>query len=145
MNGGTSGVRLLMAITKKSARLETSTGSVSHHTVGEGDVPRTLAQGMAEQEPAAFLESVPALSRGLIARVLAGSASPRQAIKAFCLTCTHYNRDEITHCPVWRCPLHAYRPRWSSALAEGRDPAEESGSKGSPSHGHLRKRLQPLV
>ena len=112
--------------TRKSARLETSTGSVSHHTVGEGDVPRTLAQGMGEQERAAFLGSVPALSRGLIARALAGTASPRQAIKAFCLTCTNYDRNEINQCPVWRCPLHAYRPRWASALAEGSDPGEES-------------------
>jgi hypothetical protein len=77
LNGGTSGVRLLMAITKKSARLETSTGAVSHPPVGEGDVPRTLAQGMEEQKRAAFLDSVPPLSRGLIARSLASSASPR--------------------------------------------------------------------
>ena len=73
---------------------------------------------------------MPALSRGLIARSLAGTASPRQAVKAFCLACTHYNRDEITHCPVWRCPLHAYRPRWPSALAEGSDPSDESVSDG---------------
>jgi hypothetical protein len=83
------------------------------------------------------LESVPALSRGLVARSLAGTASPRQAIKAFCLTCTNYDRDEITCCPVWLCPLHAYRPRWPSALAEGSDPGEESGSDGVTPYGHL--------
>ena len=76
-------------------------GPVVHSTVDKGKVPHAVAQGIEEQERAAFVESVPALSRGLIARSLTGTASPRQAIKAFCLACTHYNRDEITHCPVW--------------------------------------------
>ena len=53
--------------------------------MGKGKVSRAVAQGIEEQERAAFVESVPALSRGLIARSLAGTASPRQAIKAFCL------------------------------------------------------------
>jgi len=74
---------LLMAKTSKTARLETSTGSVSHDTVGQGKIPRAVAQG--EQERAAFLDSVPPLSRGLIAGAVAGTASPRQAVKAFCL------------------------------------------------------------
>jgi hypothetical protein len=117
-----------MANTSKGASRGTSAGSVSHDRVGK--VPRAVAQGFEEQERAAFVEGVPALSRGLMARALAGAASPRQAIKAFCLACTHYDRDEISHCPVWRCPLHAYRPRWPSALAEGSDPSEESVSEG---------------
>ena len=86
---------------------------------------------------------MPALSRGLIARALAGTASPRQAIKAFCLACTHYDRDEINHCPVWRCPLHAYRPRWPSALAERSDPGEESVSEGVTSTGTSESAYNP--
>ena len=113
-----------MATTEKSACFSKS-GCRSHPTVSRGKVTSAEAHDREQQERAAFLESVPSLSRGLIARSLAGSASPRQAIKAFCLACTQYDRDEITHCPVWRCPLHAYRPRWPSALAEGSDPGEE--------------------
>ena len=122
-----------MANRSRTARLGTSTGSVSHNSVGKGKVSRAVAQGIEAQERAAFVESVPALSRALIARALAGTASPRQAIKTFCLTCTNYDRDEITCRPVWRCPLHAYRPRWRSALAEGSDPGEETVSDGETS------------
>jgi hypothetical protein len=118
-----------MATTKKSACVSKS-ACRSHCTVGRGKITGAEAHDREQQERAAFLGSVPALSRGLMARALAGTASPRQAVKAFCLACTHYNRDEITHCPVWRCPLHAYRPRWSSALAEGSDPSDESVSDG---------------
>ena len=118
-----------MPTTEKSACLSKS-GCRSHRTVGRGKVTGAEAHDREQHERAAFLGSVPALSRGLIARALTGTVSPRQAIKATCLCCANFDRDEITHCPVWRCPLHAYRPRWPSALAEGSDPAEESGSDG---------------
>jgi hypothetical protein len=39
-----------------------------------------------------------------------GTASPRSAIKAQCLICVGYNRDAITHCTGYSCPLWAYRP-----------------------------------
>lgn len=39
-----------------------------------------------------------------------GSASPRQAIKAMCLTCTGYERDTIRNCTGYACPLWSYRP-----------------------------------
>jgi hypothetical protein len=131
-----------MATTEKSACLSKS-GCRSHRTVGRGKVTGAEAHDREQQERVAFLDRVPPLSRGLIARSLGGTASPRQAIKAFCLTCTNYDRDEITHCPVWRCPLHAYRPRWPSALAEGSDPSDESVSDGITPTGN--SELQPLV
>jgi hypothetical protein len=125
-----------MATTEKSACLSESTGCRSHRTVGRGKITSAEAHDREQQERAAFLDRVPPLSRGLIARSLAGTASPRQAIKAFCLACTHYNRDEITHCPVWRCPLHAYRPRWS-------DPGEESVSDGITPTGNSESGCNP--
>ena len=48
--------------------------------------------------------------RGVIRAALQGSASPRQAIKAHCLTCTNYQREEVKRCPVVVCPLWRYRP-----------------------------------
>jgi len=39
-----------------------------------------------------------------------GDCPPRQAIKAQCLHCTGYDREGITHCTGYSCPLWAFRP-----------------------------------
>ena len=45
-----------------------------------------------------------------LAQAFSGSASPRAAIKAMCLTCTDYDRASIKECTGFSCPLWAYRP-----------------------------------
>jgi hypothetical protein len=57
-----------------------------------------------------FLEKTPVLYRPALERAFIGKASPRGAIKAMCLSCACFVREEITHCQVTLCPLHAYRP-----------------------------------
>ena len=52
----------------------------------------------------------PALSQQIVARALHGSSSPRQAIKARCLQCSNFQREEIAHCSVVTCALWQYRP-----------------------------------
>lgn len=59
---------------------------------------------------AAYVATAPQSCRGVLERALAGAASPRQAIKAKCLACTNWQRDEIAQCAVTLCPLHRYRP-----------------------------------
>ena len=39
-----------------------------------------------------------------------GTASPRAAIKSFCLECCAYVRKEVTNCTALACPLYLYRP-----------------------------------
>ncbi len=46
---------------------------------------------------------------GYLAAV-SGKASPRNAIKAFCLECMGYVRGEVTNCDTIDCPLNLYRP-----------------------------------
>jgi hypothetical protein len=48
--------------------------------------------------------------RGVVQKAAEGQASPRAAIKAFCLYCTGYLRAEITNCTARQCPLWNYRP-----------------------------------
>lgn len=31
-------------------------------------------------------------------------------IMAYCLNCTEGSKDEVTNCPVTKCPLHSHRP-----------------------------------
>ena len=48
--------------------------------------------------------------RGVVRRAYAGAASPRTAIKAFCLQCVGYMREDVARCTALACPLHGYRP-----------------------------------
>lgn len=54
------------------------------------------------QPPSSFL--------GTYERALEGSASPRNAIKAFCAECCGYDREAVRTCPATACPLWRYRP-----------------------------------
>lgn len=64
------------------------------------------------------IANTPALSRLLVARALDGTASPRKAIKARCLQCSNYQRDEIANCTVYCCALWQFRPFQDKAEAE---------------------------
>ena len=61
-------------------------------------------------EQVSFISTQPVTVRAGLARSFAKTASPRAAIKAMCLSCCHSDRDEVAHCTVMLCPLHAYRP-----------------------------------
>lgn len=53
---------------------------------------------------------VPAKYRPLQLRVLHGTATPREAIKAMCLECLGWERNEVAHCTSMDCPNYLYRP-----------------------------------
>jgi hypothetical protein len=48
--------------------------------------------------------------RGTIQKAFDGTASPRAAIKAMCLTCTGDSRTDVRDCTSFGCPLREYRP-----------------------------------
>lgn len=49
----------------------------------------------------------------LLADAFAGSRA--KALKAKCLACSNYQRDEVANCTVVTCPLHSVRPFQSNA------------------------------
>ena len=53
--------------------------------------------------------TVPESMRRTFAEAFAGS-SRAQAIKAKCMSCANFQREEVRMCPVTTCPLHAVRP-----------------------------------
>ncbi len=57
-----------------------------------------------------YVAGIPASCRATVERALTGSGSPRQAIKAKCLACSNWQREEIADCTVLICPLHPWRP-----------------------------------
>ena len=56
------------------------------------------------------LDDSPVMYAGIVKRAYRGSASPRVAIKAFCLQCVGYLREDVRNCTADGCPLHEYRP-----------------------------------
>lgn len=56
-----------------------------------------------------FFESLPLSVRGIFEKAFSGN-SKSSAIKAKCLDCCCFNREEISKCNVKKCPLWSYRP-----------------------------------
>lgn len=50
------------------------------------------------------------LYRVTMEKAYKGGCSPRSAIKAQCLICTGYQREAITLCSGYSCPLWKFRP-----------------------------------
>lgn len=57
----------------------------------------------------AIFEEVPSAYRNVFFRAYSGS-SRSAAVKAFCLHCTGYLRNEVRDCTAYGCPLYPYRP-----------------------------------
>ena len=72
---------------------------VAPHPVSEGGRLETLAES-----------GEGSLYSRVIARARKGTASPRTAIKAFCLECVVLVRKDVSECTETRCPLWRYRP-----------------------------------
>ena len=56
---------------------------------------------------------VPPLYRAGYLRAAAGKASPRAAMKAFCLECMGWDRGAVAACTALACSHYGYRP-WRS-------------------------------
>jgi hypothetical protein len=55
------------------------------------------------------LNECPGLYRPTLERAYAGK-SRNAAIRAFCLRCVGFMRNEVRDCTSFACPLHPYRP-----------------------------------
>ena len=56
------------------------------------------------------LDIVPKSYKRITEKAIRGKASATDAIKANCLECVGYVREEVKVCCSTTCPLHAYRP-----------------------------------
>ena len=67
----------------------------------------SLAVGIAVAKRAG---QMPKSCRAAYLKATRGKASPRAAIKAHCLECVGWNRQEVQLCTGTACPLWMYRP-----------------------------------
>lgn len=56
------------------------------------------------------IAEAPESAKNTLREAFSGSASPRKAIKAMCLSCVGFQRDAVRDCTGFSCPLWAYRP-----------------------------------
>ena len=64
-------------------------------------------------------KSVQYTSRKLFADSFEGSRA--KAVKAKCLSCCNFSKDDITYCAVLICPLHTVRPYQSKSENDSED------------------------
>ncbi|KKL15481.1 hypothetical protein LCGC14_2505180 [marine sediment metagenome] len=55
-------------------------------------------------------DKMPRIYKNCYIAAVSGKATPRNAIKAFCVECMNYVRSEVTDCDTIECPLNLYRP-----------------------------------
>jgi hypothetical protein len=72
--------------------------------------PAAVADTAPKSLQAAYLARLPVKSRGIVAKAFGQACSPRQAIKAKCLDCSGFDREEVRLCRVTVCPLWPWRP-----------------------------------
>lgn len=80
--------------------------------------PAAAPDTATKARQAAYLRRVPVKSRGVIAKAFGQACSPRQAIKAKCLDCSGFDREEVRTCRVSVCPLWPWRPYQSGDTDE---------------------------
>jgi hypothetical protein len=68
------------------------------------------------------LESMPETCRRTYLRAM-GGRSLAAAVKAFCLECVGWDRQEVARCTALACPLYPYRPFGRERRRAGRQPA----------------------
>lgn len=74
---------------------------------------------MLPKQKAYIEKSVPLSNQRVFADSFSGSKA--KAIKAKCLSCCNFSKDDITHCTVLICPLHTVRPYQSKSANDSED------------------------
>jgi hypothetical protein len=74
--------------------------------------PAAKQERTAEQQQKvdAYVENIPVSARNICQKAFAGEGGAMNAIRAKCLDCSCWQREEITYCRVFACPLWKWRP-----------------------------------
>lgn len=58
----------------------------------------------------AYIAKIPTSATGIVERAFSRIGGRSNAIKAKCLSCANYVREEVRECTTSLCPLHPWRP-----------------------------------
>jgi hypothetical protein len=95
----------LATMTRRAESRELAEGSSLRAQQTRSRAGTTLDPAIAKRAA-----EMPRKYRPAYLKAAGGTASPRTAIKAFCLECVGWQREEVARCTAPACPLYAYRP-----------------------------------
>lgn len=66
-----------------------------------------------------YAKTIPPRYQNQYVQTIKGTCSATKAIKAMCQHCVGYEETvfSVANCPIWRCPVYAYRPYQDKAKA----------------------------
>ncbi len=91
--------------------------------------PRHAAEPTTKERQADYVDTCPLKHQQAVRKSLAGGLSPRSAIRVKCLTCSCFQRDEVTACTVVLCPLWAIRPYQKDSRPQGAAEKEQDATE----------------
>ena len=94
------------------------------------------------QKIEAALADATDIYRELLEKVLTRQASPAKAVKAKCLECVGYSRQEIVDCSAEGCPLFRYRPFVQHAPKKTLSPEERERLREQLARGRARQQAE---
>lgn len=106
---------LLSAWTKEDRRLADEKRAAQRRRLAAGtpqelmDKVGLVVEGKQRDQIADRLSQMPPTSKGTYLRAMKGN-SPTAAIKAHCMECVGWQREEVRQCTGRACPLFPYRP-----------------------------------
>ena len=86
-----------------------SSMSQAENLAKNAEIIEELISAAHPNQAAYVRETVPLSMQRTFAEAFSGK-SKANAIKAKCLSCSNFQRDEITQCGATTCPLYAVRP-----------------------------------
>ena len=95
-----------MQITETDTKVAPIMDAAERLRISKQRVQATLA-GLHPKQAEYVEKQLPSYQR-VLAEAFAGSRA--KAVKAKCLTCSNFQKDEIQNCTVITCPLHTVRP-----------------------------------
>ena len=91
-----------------------------------------LPKGVLTPRQQRYMPSIPPFYRKAVEQSFLKKVSALKAIKAKCITCSNFQREEITCCTVQACPLWEYRPYQVKPPKPPKDPNAPKGVFGNP-------------
>lgn len=84
------------------------------------------------EQVAKIVAEAPESARGILRRAFDGDGGRQNAIRAMCLACVGFRREDVRDCTGYSCPLWAWRPYRSDVR---RDPPKTASDAARGSRG----------
>ena len=100
-----------MTRTNENARAANTSADTAGHLQANSTPARAMSALTARKARIVqIVTNAPLSVQNTLRHAFSGTASPRAAIKAQCLLCAGFDRNEVKNCAAFSCGLFTYRP-----------------------------------